>query len=76
MDEPTIVIHNYAGDSGEGSIQNRMEQRSNGVEVSRYTPDGDYQNWMWAPSPGSGDGAPEVDFKSGRTYVIYELPNG
>lgn len=67
--EPTIVIHNYAGGSEGGPIPM-------GVEVSRYSPDTDYPNWMWGPSPSSGGDAPVVDFKAGRTYVIHELPNG
>ncbi len=70
--EPTIVIHNYAGGGGGGGEP--LEAIPVGVEVSRYTSEGDYQNWMWGPS--ATDGAPEVDFKMGRTYVIYELPNG
>lgn len=68
--EPTIVIHNYAGGGG------GPEEISMGAEVSRYTPDAEYQDWMWGPSPTSGGDAPTVDFRAGKTYVIYELPNG
>jgi len=67
MAEPTVIeIHNYAGGS-----RGPLEEIPIGVEVSRCTPEADYPKWGWGPTSAETP-MPEVDFKQGKTYTLYE----
>lgn len=64
-DENTIIINNYAG----GPPQYPLEEIPVGQEVARYEPDADYQDWFISFPDGSNA---TIDFKAGKTYIVYE----
>ncbi len=69
MAEPTFIeIHNHNYGSGGGPL----EEIRAGVEVSRTTATADVRGWLWGPIQVDGI-TPSVDFKEGKTYVIYEV---
>jgi len=65
--EPTVIeIHNYAASARGDAAE------TPGTEVGRITLSYDFPTYAWAPADTGGSMA-TVDFKAGKTYVLYEV---